>query len=516
MLSTRLVVASIVLLLSSWVHSVPTLYISSPSSSSSFTLRTSPSSLALPLSYQIFDVPTESASAHATCFDIKHSSTQETLLAFTCIPLNPSHSSLTIYSYTITLNNVVPGDYVMSAVVQESQVALEASLLRVPLRVMDFLSSLPRIVYTPNPQFHTNPKSAQTEDLTVVLDPGASSGDLSMDFSVVSGEGVSLDAAPLPPCVRLLQKPSTAQPEATPSLLMNWNCLGVRDRNLLLRNVPVGAYIVQMQLGTHASEAPQQPALLSKAVLVQPLDAAWPRLSSPQTRWEFVSDDQRVGTAEVRYEVQGVRAAVALSSVCLTLRRADSAGQGDGKPLFSWQCMPIPADPAGRSIVLSNLPQGEYLLSVALAAAQTRQPCCPEKDLALRLLVHAPQAFRPSYDWQPLKVWHTVPAGAETRLPIGGQEYGHKEARIPQPWRLQLPLPRTCKGFFLRMDVYRHTTLREIWEAGHQLCASVPANCWQLVLDEDNVVQTDELATSAEASDLFNRDKHLKVDSACV
>jgi hypothetical protein len=38
---------------------------------------------------------------------------------------------------------------------------------------------------------------------------------------------------------------------------------------------------------------------------------------------------------------------------------------------------------------------------------------------------------------------------------------GHKEARIPEPWRLQLPLPSPCQ-FFLRMDVRRHTTLAEI------------------------------------------------------
>ncbi|RYY81713.1 hypothetical protein EON63_14845 [archaeon] len=48
------------------------------------------------------------------------------------------------------------------------------------------------------------------------------------------------------------------------------------------------------------------------------------------------------------------------------------------------------------------------------------------------------------------------------RIP-GGQEYGNKEARIPQPWRLQLPLPRVCRGFFLRMDIHRYTPLRDIW-----------------------------------------------------
>lgn len=47
------------------------------------------------------------------------------------------------------------------------------------------------------------------------------------------------------------------------------------------------------------------------------------------------------------------------------------------------------------------------------------------------------------------------------RLPIGGT--GHKEARIPQPWRLQALLPKGCKGgSFLRMDLHRHSTIGDI------------------------------------------------------
>ena len=44
-----------------------------------------------------------------------------------------------------------------------------------------------------------------------------------------------------------------------------------------------------------------------------------------------------------------------------------------------------------------------------------------------------------------------------------------KEARIPQPWRLQLSMPRDTQGqgianckYFLRMDVSRSTSLRDI------------------------------------------------------
>ena len=44
-------------------------------------------------------------------------------------------------------------------------------------------------------------------------------------------------------------------------------------------------------------------------------------------------------------------------------------------------------------------------------------------------------------------------------LPVDG--VGHKEARIPNPWQLQLSMPQPCK-FFLRMDVLRDTTMADI------------------------------------------------------
>ena len=46
------------------------------------------------------------------------------------------------------------------------------------------------------------------------------------------------------------------------------------------------------------------------------------------------------------------------------------------------------------------------------------------------------------------------------RLPIS-KNGGRKAAKIPNPWRLQIPLPKPCK-YFLRMDVYKHTGPTEI------------------------------------------------------
>jgi hypothetical protein len=61
---------------------------------------------------------------------------------------------------------------------------------------------------------------------------------------------------------------------------------------------------------------------------------------------------------------------------------------------------------------------------------------------------------------------HFTPLCIVNRLPIGAGSGGtalRKEARIPEPWRLQVELPRPpCRAYFLRMDVTRHTRLEAI------------------------------------------------------
>ena len=86
------------------------------------------------------------------------------------------------------------------------------------------------------------------------------------------------------------------------------------------------------------------------------------------------------------------------------------------------------------------------------------------------LIMKSPIELVPSYDWKPLHVWHTIPIGLTTRLPIGtsgstsgirdpsgsisGTNSPHKEARISEPWRLQLALPKVSKSNRLKHKYY--------------------------------------------------------------
>ena len=72
--------------------------------------------------------------------------------------------------------------------------------------------------------------------------------------------------------------------------------------------------------------------------------------------------------------------------------------------------------------------------------------------------------LKPSYDWQKVEPWQTVPQGMEVSLPVGntptGVNDGQKRARIPPRWQLQVYIEP--KVGFLRAEVGPKTTLGSI------------------------------------------------------
>ncbi|CAM9445208.1 unnamed protein product, partial [Phaeothamnion confervicola] len=76
------------------------------------------------------------------------------------------------------------------------------------------------------------------------------------------------------------------------------------------------------------------------------------------------------------------------------------------------------------------------------------------------------QPFEPSWEWEPVHPWQSIPPGLEISLPLDGS--GAKSARIPPRFRLQLWVAlgaagdRGDTGFFYRGEVGRDTTVAQI------------------------------------------------------
>ena len=115
----------------------------------------------------------------------------------------------------------------------------------------------------------------------------------------------------------------------------------------------------------------------------------------------------------------------------------------------------------------------------------------------------AREEFVPSYEWQRVHPWQSVPPGLEVVLPLDG--VSEKRARIPASWRFQLYVPEGASGFFVRTDLREGSTVAELRrEIARQPRSGVlPLDRVSLTLG-GRVLRDDETAGSL---DLFNRQR---------
>ena len=120
--------------------------------------------------------------------------------------------------------------------------------------------------------------------------------------------------------------------------------------------------------------------------------------------------------------------------------------------------------------------------------------------------------FVPTFEWQPLPPHQSIPSGIETRLPLG--EGGTREARIPNPFRLQLALPDPPCKYFLRVDLLRSDFVQMIKEMASKQCKRlISSACLQLVDKATGAELVDQ--NDVETSRLFHKTLELKMRSSC-
>lgn len=126
--------------------------------------------------------------------------------------------------------------------------------------------------------------------------------------------------------------------------------------------------------------------------------------------------------------------------------------------------------------------------------------------------------FVPSYEWQDVRPWQSVPAGLEIALVLG--DASQRRARIPPVWRLRVYVEPVNhhggsavrgkgSGFYFRMDVRRDLTVIEIRRsvAEHPL-VGCPFEAVKLLLGGKVLEGHD----TVESLDLFSRVRELVVE----
>jgi hypothetical protein len=279
-------------------------------------------------------------------------------------------------------------------------------------------------------------------------------------------------------------------------------CIDPSQREVTLKDLMIGEFIVYVtpKLKSFPDKAD------SEVFMYVYVEYTKPSMIIHETHVEIVADDTGFASAHIPYEVSGMSSGAHKVEACIQIENANDRSI----ILVPYTCILVP--PSHKEFVLNRMSPGKYVIFLSLRNGGTHPEISPsplEVSVEMRLL----EEFVPSYEWQPLHAWHTIPSGIETRLPLSAA--ARKEARIPVPWRLQLSMPYPCK-YFLRMNVAKSTTVAQIVSQASSQCRTaskqkVPSDCFKLQSDGQVLMLED----SVEGAALFSRDKVLLLSDTC-
>ncbi|CBN75641.1 expressed unknown protein [Ectocarpus siliculosus] len=160
-----------------------------------------------------------------------------------------------------------------------------------------------------------------------------------------------------------------------------------------------------------------------------------------------------------------------------------------------------------QELPINGLEVGSHRLSAAVVAPTQDGPTQQISEVTTaQINVVLQEDFAPSYKWQQVYPWQSVPPGLEVQLPLDG--VGQKRARVPPSWRLQLYVPEESGGgFFVRTDLRAGSTVLELRREIARQPRFGGGGVERVRLSLGGRVLGDE--ETAEGLDLFNRQREL-------
>lgn len=433
------------------------IYLESPSNGESI-LSQSGETATVPVVFSLFGIQQDTLEAdrYEFCFEIDSNSKGIKTFPFIC--METKHQLL-------DLANFRPGQYSISAVLLEKATneILESTRITNTFSVVSYLDTLPSIDV-----------SSSAAEMVIAANSLSGVAALEIPFQLLPSmhQSTYVDIAKFTVCAKV-------EDRDTHQVLVPWTCLKNSDRRLSLNQLQRGhSYDVYLRLRDSKNIDKSLNSLLIstevvRTVIIRDLLELVPSISMARITQEYGVEKDGMTEMQFLYELMylesNVLNVVNQLYVCLNLLYSASPSEFDNhahdiQTLVEYSCVSAQND----YLSLTNMRAGFYKASLSISIDQ-RTPVTNVlvdtiSDSVTRVEVHTMEEFIPSYEWKPLHAWHTIPSGIETRLPIGNSPLAKKEARIPNPWRLQLSLPKhLCKkAFFLRMDVFRSTTLADI------------------------------------------------------
>ena len=395
--------------------------IQSPSENAVYLIKPTESSIELTIDYSFQDLNAVSG----ICFQINSDEDNSELLKETCFP--PGMQS-------VTITNVLPNKYRLSAVttgVTEGQIG---PLVQRSFRVQSLIDVQPKL-------------KILNERFVFVCDEGVQQSMVAITYNVTQNV---IPISNFLVCAQLYELPSEM-------LLTNVSCFETTE-SVISMTLPINYYRLSLFYQDKFTNTYFENDKTYVTFEVASFQKYLPNFRVVQKSLELIVDKQTSkADATIAYVLDGDKTTFNKFDICIEV-----IDLSNNTLFMSLSCVDY-TEP--RVITLGGVPEGLYKGNLVLRNKQNPELIYAKSLNVIQLEARLTSEFIPTYEWQPLKRWHTIPLGLETRLPLseGG---GNKEARIPPTWRAQLNLPDICHAssgsYFLRVQLERTTPLLRI------------------------------------------------------
>jgi hypothetical protein len=331
-----------------------------------------------------------------------------------------SENCFDVQHTSLNLNDISEGSYRVTVYLREQTVA-EKPIIESSIQSVDF-----EVRQAPIPAVTVIQAGKESGDILGVADPATGLAAISLELRWTGVSDAVLSAYEV--CITLTEP--NQQSVTLPS-----TCFAHTETTVSLSRLPIGLYNLQSvlrQKGTTAAAA--DGGINTYALRVLTLNEAYPTLLIPEGgafthaavrdsagrtsyKLEYVaSTASRSANADIAVHIVSADTSVAAMVVpCLELSNAE-----DNAVLAPTTCL----EPSQHTFSIRALPVGVYTARLSLRPAYYSQSATLPPDYAVAVVkstitatmeVRVPQEFVPSYAWQPLGPWHTVPTGLEIR-----------------------------------------------------------------------------------------------------
>ena len=187
-------------------------------------------------------------------------------------------------------------------------------------------------------------------------------------------------------------------------------CFPFDRKDIVLSHLSTGSYMLSFEVSLSQEPYTSFPHSRREVeIQVLPLLDVLPSIvTSPQDELDYsVASAGDTATVTLNFDLIGVPSAIQLVQTCIQVEHMSS----NEEPLLRMTCLA----PNDRSLQLFNMRKGDYVIKLTLRSLSMPQRLHISSLREIPLYIRLPEEFLPTYEWQELKAWHTVPSGLEIR-----------------------------------------------------------------------------------------------------